>query len=320
MAISMSEQSSTKNKSNAGIIVFRPAATSQMEEKTIVITGPSRSGTTMVAQIVKTLGIHLGDAVDVNLLEDIEIRNATKAGDIEAMDRIIGQRNNSHSIWGWKYPGSLELLADFAQKLRNPHFIFTFRDPIATTVRNQIHEEDPINLIDTVEDALNYMKLATQWIRDHAHPVIGVSYEKALLNPSVLVQTTAEFLGVKITEAQEFEAVQQVQLGNTRYLSSNLWESNLGFIDSIEGGKLNGWAYLKDSEQPATLEIRINLKKVAEITAETYREDLEQNGMGNGHCGFSVDINPYLQRNITNRIEVVFVDSEYPLQGSPKFL
>jgi len=317
--MSDSEQKSG-NQSNPGIIIFRSAKNPAEAEKTIVITGPSRSGTTMMAQIVKTLGIHLGDAVDVNLLEDIEIRNASKSGDIDALKRILAERNTANTVWGWKFPGSLEHLAGFASQLRNPYFIFTFRDPIATTVRNQIYESEDLNLIDTVDDALNYMKLATQWIREHQHPAVGVSYEKALLNPEHLVEMTTEFLGIDATEAQKFEAIQQVQLGNTRYLSSELWKSHLGFIDSVADGQLQGWAHLTDSDDPAKLEVRINLRKVAEVEAKTFRADLKENGMGSGHCGFSFDINPYLQRNITNRIEVVFADSEYPLQGSPKFL
>ena len=102
------------NQSNPGIIIFRTSENPTEAQKTIVITGPSRSGTTMMAQIVKTLGIHLGDAVDVNLLEDIEIRNASKSGDVESMKRILSERNDANPIWGWKYPGSLEHLAGFA--------------------------------------------------------------------------------------------------------------------------------------------------------------------------------------------------------------
>jgi len=274
----------------------------------------------MMAQIVKTLGINLGNSVDVNLFEDIEIRNAIKKADLRQIRQIIDTRNQNNEIWGWKYPGTLELLEHLADDLRNPHFIFTFRDPIATTARNQICETSIIDLMDTVEDALNYMKLATQWIRENNYPVIGISYEKALLNPEVLVQKTAEFLSIEPDDENLFEAIQQIQLGNTRYLASNLWESHLGFIDSISQGQLQGWAYLKDSKEPAELEVRINLRKVATIFPSVYRADLEQNGIGDGCCGFNLDINPYLQRSITNRIEVVFADSEYPLQGSPKFL
>ncbi len=316
----MAEPATPANHSNSGILVFRPASGSAKREKTIVITGPSRSGTTMMAQIVKTLGIHLGDTVDVNLLEDIEIRNATQKGDVARISEIIQERNQSHAVWGWKYPGSLEHLSGFAAALRNPHFIFTFRDPIATTVRNQLYEQVGLNLIDTVEDALNYMKLATGWIRDHAHPAIGVSYEKALLNPALLVDRTADFLQLQPSDHQRFSAIQQVQLGNTRYLSSNLWETHLGFIDSVANAQLQGWAYLKDSDEPAELEVRVNLRTVATLRASTFREDLKANGMGDGHCSFSFDLQPYLQRNITNRVEVVFADSEYPLQGSPTFV
>ena len=314
----MSGHSAPKN-TNSGIINFRTQS-GDLKAKTVVITGPARSGTTMMAQIVKTLGVHLGDAVDVNLLEDIEIRNATREADMKKMEALIEERNRKSPIWGWKYPGSLEHLSKFSAKLRNPLVIFTFRDPIATSVRNQIGEEETLDLIDTVDDALNYMKLAMQWIRDHDAPCMCVSYEKALLNPEALVDEVMHFLQIEASETDRFAAIEQVQLGNTRYLSAKLWETHLGFIDSAQEGILSGWAHNQEQLEPATLEIRVNLKKVATIVADRYREDLKQNKIGDGKCGFEFEIGPYLQRGITNRIEVCFADSEYPLQGSPKFV
>ena len=314
----MSHISTSKN-SNSGIITFRTQAAG-IRKKTVVITGPARSGTTMMAQIVQTLGVHLGDTVDVNLLEDLEIRSATREADMEKMEALIEERNQKSPIWGWKYPGSLEHLSKFSSSLRNPFVIFTFRDPIATSVRNQIGEEETLNLIDTVDDALNYMKLAMQWIRDHDAPCMCVSYEKALLNPESLVDEVMCFLQIEANETDRFAAIEQVQLGNTRYLSAKLWETHLGFIDSIHDGVISGWAHIKESSEPANLEVRVNLKKVATIVADQFREDLKQNDIGDGLCGFTFEIGPYLQREVTNRVEVCFADSEYPLQGSPKFL
>lgn len=274
----------------------------------------------MMAQIIRTLGIHLGDTVDVNLLEDIEIRNATREADMGKLKALINERNQKTPVWGWKYPGSLEYLSKFSSKLRNPFMIFTFRDPIATSVRNQIGEDDTLDLIDTINDALNYMELATKWIREHSEPCMCVSYEKALLNPESLVDEVLRFLQLKVSEADRFAAIEQVQLGNTRYLSAKLWETHLGFIDSIRNGILSGWAHNQEHPNPVKLEIRINLKKVATITANDFREDLKQNNIGDGNCGFHFEIEPYLQREITNRVDVCFADTEYPLQGSPKFV
>lgn len=273
-----------------------------------------------MAQIIQSLGIDLGDTVDVNLLEDIEIRNATREGDMAKMDLLIEVRNSKHQVWGWKYPGSLEHLSRISTKLRNPLMIFTFRDPVATSVRNQIHEGNTLDSINTMEDALNYMKLATQWIRNNKAPCICISYEKALLNPESLVDEIIRFLGIDASPTDRFAAIEQVQFGNTRYLSSNLWETHQGFIDSVENGLLSGWAHQKESHEPATLEVRVNLKKVATITANQFREDLKQNNIGDGFCGFTFEIDSYLQREIPNRIEVCFSNSEYPLQGSPKFV
>jgi hypothetical protein len=313
------QMTSQKQNPNTGIITFR-VAKDIVADKTIVITGPSRSGTTMMAQVIQKLGVNLGEVVDVNLFEDIEIRKATKEGDIDLIRSIVGKRNEQFESWGWKFPGSLEFLSKFADKLRNPFYIFTFRDPIATTVRNQLYEDQPIDMVATIDDALNYMKIATEWVRNCNAPCMCVSYEKALLNPDLLVNQTSDFLQLNPNAPMVEAATQQIQLGNIRYLSSELYETHLGFLDSVESGLLQGWANDSNSNEPAKLEIRINLKKIATIEASDYRKDLEENKIRNGNCAFQFNVTDYLQDKITNRIEVCFAESGYPLQGSPAFL
>lgn len=306
-------------KSNFGVLSFH-TQNEKLKEKTIVITGPSRSGTTMLAQIIQSLGIPLGDTVDINLFEDVEIRDATRSGDMVAMNTLIADKNRKNAVWGWKLPSSLEYLSSFSSHLRNPFIIFTFRDPVATSVRNQIYEKEINDLITTMEDALNYMKLATQWIRNNKFPCICVSYEKALLNPESLVDAVIQFLHLEPNKPQRFEAIEQIQLGNMRYLFSELWKSHQGFIDSGNEKVLYGWAHNTESNEPAELEIRVNLKRIAIFKANHYRADIHQSGISDGNSAFQFDVEPYLQKGILNRVEVVFTDTEYPLRGSPVFI
>ncbi len=136
-------------------------------DKTAVVLGAWRGGTSMIARVLLELGVHMGDPSkfvksdnDLGYLnyEDQEFNNAlwtqpvlrplqeyvldrgrepTKA-DFEkgfpALRSLISNRNKEFSLWGWKQPAStlwFHYWTDLADILRQPHFITVWRDPLA---------------------------------------------------------------------------------------------------------------------------------------------------------------------------------------------
>ena len=90
-----------------------------------------------------------------------------------------------------------------------------------------------------------------------------------------------------------------------------------GHIDGLDRSHVHGWA--QDDEQPGTpvsLTVQVDALPPLRVLANTYREDLERNGIGDGRHGFSVtlaDLSPLAAHVLHIRRE----HDGAPLPGSP---
>jgi len=108
----------------------------------------------MVAKMLREIGVFMGseyappdpeyDNVEDREFQDLlhrwPILTKESLGEIdfprelmEPLVALIERRNRQHSLWGWKYPGTVLwcLYGGLAKYLRNPHFVTVFRDPVA---------------------------------------------------------------------------------------------------------------------------------------------------------------------------------------------
>lgn len=123
-------------------------------QKTVVVLGAFRGGTSLVARVLKALGVFMGAEFahpdrEYDTVEDAEFQRLLhrrdlltraeivpsdfRADEIASLRELIAERNARHDLWGWKYPGSVVwcLHAGIERYLRNPHFVTVFRDPLA---------------------------------------------------------------------------------------------------------------------------------------------------------------------------------------------
>jgi hypothetical protein len=307
----------TSQQFNSGMSIINPLD-SKPDEATLVVTGPARSGTTMVTQLLIHLGYIMGTELDTNLLEDIPMRHAIRDRDERKMKRLIKERNRLYPVWGWKYPATMEYLKLFKDELRNPLFLFCFRDPVATATRNQM--AGAADVLANMEDALNYMREALVFSRENGFPCLFISYEKAILYPEQLVNLMLQFLHQSVSETQFHELKETISLNNTRYKLAGEAENFRGVIDHISWSQVGGWALRKDKDGPADLELWVDLKCVKRFSAGVYRADLDRQGIGDGRHGFLLDIASYLPPGTSHRVEVKHADVGFPLIKSPVFV
>lgn len=133
-------------------------------DKTVVILGAFRGGTSMITAAVDALGVPMRDSQQENdegngydNWEDSEFQEVLHANGqfivstleqgvlpsestvaqmkqrLPDFSQLVEKRNASFGSWGWKYPGTSlwVLVTDLIQRLRNPHVITVFRDPLA---------------------------------------------------------------------------------------------------------------------------------------------------------------------------------------------
>jgi hypothetical protein len=163
-------------------------------QRTYVTFGVERGGTSLVAGVLRALGLYLGDIPEGNN-EDKAFHNKP----LGQMKATIARRNQEYDVWGWKYPTASSYLPVLSKSVRNAFFIVVYRDVVATALsraqwdgefirrngRMSVHETNAI------VNANTGFALATR------RPVLLISNEKAASRTSDLIDELADFLYVE---------------------------------------------------------------------------------------------------------------------------
>lgn len=180
-------------------------ASKSVSNKTFVLFGNPRGGTTMIANVVRSMGIFLGNDLPVNLEDngfnwDILSRlkpELSRVDKITSIKKVIQDRNAQHNVWGWKYPRANVYFKDISSELTNPMLICVFRDVVASTARGVVRRrEDPLILM---RRALDLQSSNLRLIQQSQLPTLLVSYEKAIADPLQLVTSLNRFISLGLS-------------------------------------------------------------------------------------------------------------------------
>jgi hypothetical protein len=261
---------------------------------TVLVIGLPRSGTSMVAAVLKALGVFIGEQVDNAVFEDRELAALLGSGDTGRLTQFIAQRNAAHSVWGFKRPEAYRQLEQLCRVCRNPRVIVTFRDVLAIALRNNISMQiDPIQSLPRIADEYRVLSATISRL---SVPCLLVSYEKALQYPLEMVGKIAAFCGLEASEAQIKQAAEVVENGSATYVRAARLEYH-GFVGKLVNGQLRGWvkATTRDDIRVA-VELQIDGEVVQKARADIYRPDVEQAGFGDGRYGFAFKIDDNVSR------------------------
>jgi len=188
---------------NTGIMVVGDISPPPAQ-RTIVIAGTPRGGTTMVAEVLATLGVPMGIPVPPPVeqfnFEDPEFQTLLHMEspgevDLASLRALVLQRNLDHAVWGFKLPTALNSLAILEQELRNPQFILVFRDVVAVSSRE---------VVSVGFDATHAMRRALVWqermldfVETSGAKCLLISYEKALQFPDIALDLLISWCGLE---------------------------------------------------------------------------------------------------------------------------
>lgn len=177
----------TTNKTS---IVLNPLSEAT-PQRTYVTFGVERGGTSLVAGVIRALGLYLGDIPEGNN-EDKSFHNKS----LGQMKSTITRRNAQNDVWGWKYPSASTYLPILSKSIRNAYFIIVYRDVVATALsRNQWDGEfirRPMRM--TLHETSSILNANTGFALATRRPCLLVSNEKAMTRVSELVDELADFL------------------------------------------------------------------------------------------------------------------------------
>lgn len=178
---------------NKGVLPLNPPAPAGTE-RTLVVLGAPRGGTTMVAGCLHHLGVPMGVEEDSAIFEDAVLGETSDRGQWRRFRRRVRALNGEYETWGWKRPMAYLHARRIERILRNPHFVAVFRDPLAIGLRESISMElDPWFKFDK---ALDTFREISGFLRESQSPTMAVSYEKAVKYPTYFLETLRDFAGL----------------------------------------------------------------------------------------------------------------------------
>jgi hypothetical protein len=288
-------ESDAEERHNFGFITLNPSH-AQRDYKTIVVTGVSRSGTSMIARAFRAGGVFMGRHLDDVVYEDAEIADALERQDRECLARLAAERNAGFPVWGFKRPNLDEVLPPEAAELfRNPHFVVSYRDPVAIAKRNRIseHHDEAQSLRAAAGASCRMMEFSLAL----PCPTLLVSYEKALQSPEAAVDRLISFCGLAVAPATRQEMIATVEPNREAYSvgASRCFE---GYIDRVVDGVVHGWCWQRGLDQPVWVDVTIDAHLAGSALADLFRPDLAQVGIGHGCHGFKTDVSGFIRTGL----------------------
>jgi hypothetical protein len=245
------------NLSNDGFMTLLPDGYEPPDERTFVVIGLARGGTTMVARLLEAFGVHMGDEADNPVVEDRRMAAAIEDGGDAAVRAVVADYDAHHAVWGFKRPNVFRALDAQNLPFRNPHFVVVVRDPLAIANRNRISMfKDPlVDMADSVELMADLVRFVDA---QRAHPMFLLSFDKSLMNVRSLVGDMADFAGVELTQPMRRRALKSIEVDNNNYLELSRADSFMGRITDAADGTVTGFFRYHHHDANPPLEVYVD--------------------------------------------------------------
>jgi len=307
---------------NKGFITNRPVTKSAAKTppgrggRTFIVTGLHRSGTSLVASILRQVGIFMGTQINDLVHEDEAIAKMLVARDFPALTKLIRERDAAYGTWGFKFPMLAKPLepADLA-RFSDPHIIAPFRDPVSIAVRKAISE---------YQDSMRALRIAVDeqaamvaFLEQAQCPSLLLSYEKSLVFPADFIDAILRFCDLPRSDALRDRLVRLIEPNRQDYIAQ-VRRHYGGVIDGASNGHLHGWCCLTAVAEPVALDLFADDRPVLSFAADLFRQDLLDAGFGTGHHGFAIDLAKLrLRPDAVIRIKVTGQGVELDNSGRP---
>lgn len=292
--------------------------TPRQGEKTIIILGVARGGTSMVAGVLRQLGVFLGDKAAAPVFEDVRLAEAIEAKDPAASQAIASAYDSEHPVWAFKRPGLIEHLSWAPAIFRHPIYVVIFRDVLAIANRNALSMR--IDALKSMKQSLRQYDAVRDFVSNISAPALLISNEKALIHPMAFVTELVEWAGLEVTPEQLARAAASIVVDPPDYLDASRLQF-LGRLDRATVDHVGGWAFIRGRSGPATVEILVSGRVVATVVADRLRPDVKEKGIHpTGACGFRYTFRAEDAVRQGEQASVRFTLGGEELKGGPRVL
>lgn len=197
----MNKPSLATAKKNSSLILNGSVMTPA--KRTVVVLGVERGGTSMVAGVVRALGISMGQRAGLNHEDPLFLTD-----ELDRLQNRIKMRNAQDDVWGFKVPKASLMLDFYDTHLRNPLYIVVYRNPIAIIDSwLQRGADSPLGVMDRI---MVYQNAIFAFMSKTKAPILMLNYERTVQSAATklqAVESIAEFLGADLTDELRSRAV-----------------------------------------------------------------------------------------------------------------
>ena len=172
-------------------------------QATVVVLGVERGGTSMVAGVVRALGIEMGPRAGLNHEDPLFLTE-----DHELLKKRIATRNAENATWGFKVPKATMHLEFFEGVLRKPVYLVAYRNSLA--VADSWMQRGAGQLTGVLKRVQTYQDALLKLYETSSAPILLINYERAVQDGSSQAQFVDEliaFLGVSVDSAARDRAI-----------------------------------------------------------------------------------------------------------------
>jgi hypothetical protein len=259
---------------NYGIKIIGDNSLINEEKKTLIVIGVARSGTSLLEGTLYHLGVFCGDKCSSPVFEDIKLASAFEKNNLKEAEKIINEYNERFNIWSFKRPAAINYISRLHSMVRNPIYLFIFKDIFSIANRNNISMN--LDIIHSMKKAHDdYSKILTFILNNKINGFL-FSYEKIMSNKNFFIDTLIKIIGKEkiITNNQIENALKFIQPNPKEYIDKSRITKGIGRIDIIAKRCIKGWAKYIYIDKPAEVELYINDKLIDKSIANNFRQDL----------------------------------------------
>jgi hypothetical protein len=256
-----------------------------VKQKTLIVMGSPRSGTSMIGKVLYSLGVFKGK-IDQAVYEDSKIIEVLENNKPEQyISEYFSKQNSLYDTWGFKRPGAFFYIRKFEHLVRNPIYIVPFKDILSISMRKNISIGQDFN--NALKETLAHHNKLVDFILTSEIPMLLFSYEKAMLDPEQFIHSVISHLNLNCSNDKINKAIQSIENNPKNYLNGSRERVN-GSVDNINNGYISGWAKATNHNKPVEICIFANKKPIKTVVSNIYRADLEKANIGNGEFAFKI--------------------------------
>lgn len=169
-------------------------------KKTFIVLGCPRSGTSMIAGLLRILGIDMGDKIKPDKHEDLDILWK----DIEEVRERIRDYNSRKEVWGFKDPNFADKIFHLRDEFINPQYLVIFRDA-AKAIESDIRRNPNMRRATAEKRNNRHIFKINTLIDELEDNYVIFNYEDFIKNPIDNIKRLMKFIGTNEKELKTCE-------------------------------------------------------------------------------------------------------------------